>query len=60
MSDEDVDYLLKIVILGDSGVGKTNLLSRFTRNYFEENTKNTIGVDFSAVDLVINGKKVKA
>ena len=58
--DEDYDYLVKIVIVGDSGVGKTNLLSRFSINKYEENTRNTIGVDFTAVDLKILNKSVKA
>ena len=30
--DEEYDYLFKVVLIGDSGVGKSNLLSRFTRN----------------------------
>ncbi len=60
MNDEDTDFLLKIVLIGDSGVGKTNLLGRFTRNAFEENTRNTIGVDFSAHDMQVNNKTVKA
>ena len=58
--EEEVDFLLKIVIVGDSGTGKTNLLSRFTRNVFEEDTRNTIGVDFFPMDLKINNKTVKA
>ena len=58
--EDDYDYLIKIVIVGDSGVGKTNLLSRFSVNKFEENTRNTIGVDFTAVDLKISEKSVKA
>ena len=58
-SEEDYDYLVKVVIVGDSGVGKTNLLSRFSADKFEDNTRNTIGVDFTAVDLQIQGKKVK-
>ena len=59
MSDEDIDFLLKIVIIGDSGVGKTNLLSRFTRDTFSNETRNTIGVDFSAKDIQLKGKTVK-
>ena len=55
----DVDHLFKIVIVGDTGVGKTNLLMRFSIDSFEQNTKNTIGVDFSAMDLQVKGKKVK-
>ncbi len=60
INDEGIDYLLKIVMVGDSGVGKSNLISRFTKDRFDENTRNTIGVDFSAIDLVMNGKNVKA
>ena len=35
MNENSPDYLLKVVILGDSGVGKSNLLSRFTKNVFD-------------------------
>ena len=47
MLDEEFDYLFKIVITGDSGVGKTNLLSRFIDNSFSLDTKPTIGVEFA-------------
>uniref|UniRef100_A0A2P2ICX7 Ras-related protein Rab-25 n=1 Tax=Hirondellea gigas TaxID=1518452 RepID=A0A2P2ICX7_9CRUS len=41
------DHLFKIVLIGDSGVGKSNLLSRFTRNIFTHDEKSTIGVEFA-------------
>lgn len=41
------DHLFKIVLIGDSGVGKSNLLSRFTRNTFSPEEKSTIGVEFA-------------
>ncbi|CAL6309652.1 unnamed protein product [Bathycoccus prasinos] len=49
MSNEhdDYDYLFKIVLIGDSGVGKSNILSRFTRNEFSVESKSTIGVEFA-------------
>jgi len=38
---------LVVVLIGDSGVGKSNLLSRFTRNEFNLESKSTIGVEFA-------------
>jgi small GTP-binding protein len=58
--DDDNDYLFKIVIIGDSSVGKSNLLVRFTRNEFNEKSKATIGVDFGTKSIQINGKTVTA
>ena len=40
------DLKLKLVLLGDSGVGKTNLISRYIHNAFQQDTKATIGVEF--------------
>jgi GTPase SAR1 family protein len=39
--------LYLVVLIGDSGVGKSNLLSRFTRNEFNLESKSTIGVEFA-------------
>ena len=44
----------------DSGVGKSNLLSRFTRNEFSFESKSTIGVEFATRSLQVDGKVVKA
>lgn len=49
-----------VVIIGDSSVGKSNLLVRFTRNEFNEKSKATIGVDFGTKNVEINGKVVTA
>lgn len=59
-SDQDYDYLFKIVLIGDSGVGKSNLLSRFARNEFNLESKATIGVEFAQKTVKIDGKNVKA
>ncbi|OUS41995.1 ras-related protein Rab11A [Ostreococcus tauri] len=56
----DYDYLFKIVLIGDSGVGKSNLLSRFTRNEFCLESKSTIGVEFATRSVQIAGKTIKA
>ncbi|EIN08002.1 ras-domain-containing protein [Punctularia strigosozonata HHB-11173 SS5] len=54
------DYLFKVVLIGDSGVGKSNLLSRFTRNEFNLESKSTIGVEFATRSINVDGKTVKA
>ncbi|KAF8185073.1 ras family-domain-containing protein [Mycena galopus ATCC 62051] len=54
------DYLFKVVLIGDSGVGKSNLLSRFTRNEFNLESKSTIGVEFATRSIDVDGKTVKA
>jgi len=53
------DYIFKIVIVGDSGVGKTNLLSRYTQNKFENESKATVGVELQSKVYNINGKVIK-
>ncbi|KAK8645544.1 hypothetical protein V6N13_119370 [Hibiscus sabdariffa] len=58
--DHEYDYLFKIVLIGDSGVGKSNILSRFTRNEFCLDSKSTIGVEFATRTLQVEGKTVKA
>ncbi|EDO15222.1 hypothetical protein Kpol_423p12 [Vanderwaltozyma polyspora DSM 70294] len=56
----DYDYLFKIVLIGDSGVGKSNLLSRFTTDEFHLESKSTIGVEFATRTIDVDGKKIKA
>ncbi|XP_072975330.1 ras-related protein Rab11C-like [Typha angustifolia] len=58
--DHEYDYLFKIVLIGDSGVGKSNILSRFTRNEFCLESKSTIGVEFATRTLQIESKTIKA
>merc|ERR1712232_1118543 len=56
----EYDFLYKVVLIGDSGVGKSNLLSRFTRNEFNLESKSTIGVEFATKTIETDGKKIKA
>ena len=74
--DDEYDYLFKgkfcfivletrfdgsvVVLIGDSGVGKTNLLSRFTRNEFNLESKSTIGVEFATRSVQVDSKTIKA
>ncbi|KAE8726400.1 Ras-related protein RABA1i [Hibiscus syriacus] len=59
-ADDDYDYLFKVVLIGDSGVGKSNLLSRFTKNEFSLESKSTIGVEFATRSIRVDDKVVKA
>ncbi|CAD5190482.1 ras-related protein Rab11B [Musa acuminata AAA Group] len=59
-AEDDYDYLFKVVLIGDSGVGKSNLLSRFTRNEFSLESKSTIGVEFATRTIRVDEKVVKA
>ncbi|XP_039705679.1 ras-related protein Rab-25 isoform X1 [Pteropus medius] len=49
-----------VVLIGESGVGKTNLLSRFTRNEFSHDSRTTIGVEFSTRTVMLGTAAVKA
>ncbi|OMJ81863.1 hypothetical protein SteCoe_17562 [Stentor coeruleus] len=59
MSGRDYDYLFKIVLVGDSGVGKSCLLLRFADDTFSESYISTIGVDFRFKTLSIDGQIIK-
>ncbi|KAL4283307.1 hypothetical protein GQ457_16G010020 [Hibiscus cannabinus] len=58
--DHEYDYLFKIVLIGDSGVGKSNILYRFTGNEFFLESKSTIGVELATRTLQVEGMTVKA
>lgn len=52
--------LFLVVLIGDSGVGKSNILSRFTRNEFNLESKSTIGVEFATRSIKVDNKVIKA
>ncbi|XP_019457720.1 PREDICTED: ras-related protein RABA6b-like [Lupinus angustifolius] len=58
--DEECDYLFKCVLIGDSGVGKSNLLSRIAKDEFHLDSKPTIGVEFAYRNMKIKDKLIKA
>ncbi|TVY67488.1 Ras-related protein Rab-11B [Lachnellula suecica] len=60
MANDEYDFLFKVVLIGDSGVGKSNLLSRFTRNEFNLDSKSTIGVEFATRSIQVDQKTIKA
>ncbi|KAK4394030.1 Ras-related protein Rab11D [Sesamum angolense] len=59
-ASQKVDYVFKVVLIGDSAVGKSQILSRFARNEFSLDSKATIGVEFQTRTMVIQHKSVKA
>ena len=58
-NNQEYDYLFKLLLIGNSSVGKSSLLVRFVDDVWEENFVPTIGVDFKLKTLDVNGKKVK-
>ncbi|CAN9512652.1 unnamed protein product [Ophioblennius macclurei] len=56
MAEWDYDYLIKLLALGDSGVGKTTFLYRYTDNKFNRKFTTTVGIDFREKRVVYTGK----
>ena len=62
MSDiliQDYDQLFKVLLLGDSGTGKSSLILRYTDNTFNSALVSSIGVDFKVKKKEIDGKIIK-
>lgn len=55
----NVDFVFKVLVLGDSSVGKSSLIRRFHADVFDQKLPTTIGVDFFIHDFEVGGKKVK-
>jgi small GTP-binding protein len=61
MDDENnYDLIVKVVLLGETSVGKTNLLFRYTLDKFKTDVKATIGLDFVSEEKKIDGRNIKA
>ena len=59
MNESEFDLVMKIVIVGDTSVGKTNLLLRYCKDTFSTDTKATIGIDFFTKDILIQERSIK-
>eukprot|EP00477_Mikrocytos_mackini_P000045 GAHX01000045.1.p1 GENE.GAHX01000045.1~~GAHX01000045.1.p1 ORF type:complete len:224 (+),score=44.45 GAHX01000045.1:48-674(+) len=57
--NHEYDYMFKIIIIGNSGVGKTSILNRYSTKKFDVNFISTVGIDFKTRVKTICGKKVK-
>ena len=60
MSEESFDMIFKLVLIGDSFVGKTNIMSKYLKNEFHDDSKATVGVEFGSKKFVIDGRSIKA
>lgn len=54
-----VDHLIKVIVIGNSAVGKTALVKRYAQNCFEDKYDSTIGIDFASRNIYINDINVK-
>ena len=58
-NNDNYDLILKLVLIGDSGVGKTNILSRYNNNEFSLTTQPTVGVEFGNKIIKKENKSIK-
>lgn len=59
MAKAAYDHLFKILLIGDSGVGKTCIMCRYSHDAFSSNYVSTIGVDFIMKTIELNGQRIK-
>lgn len=59
ISDEELDFIFKVVFLGDSSVGKSNIISKYKLNEFNRNSKSTVGVEFYSKIITQDNKNIK-
>ena len=59
MEDENYEMMFKVVLVGDSSVGKTNIMSKYLKNEFHEDSKATVGVEFGSKQFTIEGHSIK-
>ncbi|KAJ9464390.1 GTP-binding protein ypt3 [Diplonema papillatum] len=57
--ENDFQYLFKVVLIGDSGVGKSNLMTRYTADEFNVESPSTIGVEFMTKSMKVENRDVK-
>ena len=60
MEDDNYEMMFKVVLVGDSFVGKTNIMSKYLKNEFHEDSKATVGVEFGSRQFNIDGHVIKA
>ena len=56
LMNQEYDHLFKVLLLGDSGTGKSSLILRYTEDTFNSSLVSSIGVDFKVKNKIIDGK----
>ena len=59
MEKEPYDFLFKMILIGDSSVGKSNILLKYLKGEFDRNSRATVGVEFGTKNITLHDKKVK-
>ena len=59
MLDENIDFVFKFVIIGDSNVGKSSILNRLLEDKFKTNHETTLGVDLGIKIMKVDNSNVK-
>ena len=60
MAEEEYEMMVKVILIGDSAVGKTNIMSQYLKGEFHENSKATVGVEFGSKLFTVDGHNIKA
>ena len=60
MEEDIYEMMFKVVLVGDSFVGKTNMMSKYLKNEFHEDSKATVGVEFGSKQFLVDGHPIKA
>ena len=60
MAEEEYEMMVKVILIGDSAVGKTNIMCKYLKGEFHENSKATVGVEFGSKLFNIEGHNIKA
>ena len=59
LMNQEYDHLFKVLLLGDSGTGKSSLILRYTEDTFNSSLVSSIGVDFKVKNKIIDGKVIR-